>query len=119
MKTIKNITAGLALLAMGLPAMASGGDEEAPKPLKSTAMLNADICSQVEGLRLNDFKLTDETVDIYFTIKSDGKVVLNNVSGNNCMVTTYIKQMLADKQINVVSELQNVEHHIKVRYVVI
>ncbi len=118
MKTIKLVIASLALVAFGLPATASGGDE-APKPLKSTAMLNADIYDQIDDLKLNDFKLTDETVDIYFTINSEGKVILNDVTGDNCMVTTYITQMLADKKMNVASELQNVKHHIKVRYVVI
>lgn len=118
MKKIKFLLASLIMVAASLPAMASGG-EDAPKPLKSTAMMNADIYNQIDDLRLNDFKLTDEIVDIYFTINSEGQVIVNDVSGDNCMVTTYIKQMLADKQMNVVSELQNVKHHIKVRYVVI
>ncbi len=118
MKTIKLVMAGLAIVAFGLPAMASDGDD-APKALKTTAMMNADIYDQIDDLKLNDFKLTDETVDIYFTINTEGKVMLNDVSGDNVMVTAYITHMLADKKMNVASELQNVKHHIKVRYVVI
>ncbi len=117
MKSIRSIMAGLAVVAMGIPAMASGGD--APKPLKSTAMIKADICDEIGNLKLNDFKLTDETVDIYFTINSEGDVIVNSVDGNNCMVTGYVSQMLKEKKMYVAEELQNVKHHIKVRYVVI
>ena len=118
MKKIKSLMAGLAIVAMGIPAMASGG-EDAPKPLKTVEVMKADICNEIGNFKLKDFKLTDETVDIYFSVNAEGDVIVDKVDGENCMVTGYVSQMLKDKKMFVVEELQNVKHHIKVRYVVI
>lgn len=112
------ILAGAAVVLMGSTAMAAGGEGE-DKPLKSTAVMKADIYDGLTDLKLKDFKLTDETVDIYFSINTEGNVVVESVEGDNCLVTAYVSQMLVDKKLNVVDELKNVKHHIKVRYVVI
>ena len=112
MKNLKSIMAGVALMALSVPAMASG--DSPAKPMKTADMMKSEICNDLCDLKLIDFNLTDETVDVYFNVDAEGNLKVEKVEGANCLVTSYVSQMLENKKIFVSEDLQNVSHHYEI-----
>lgn len=115
----KRITVIGALLGLMLStsAFASGG---APaRTLASEDMVELAVYNEISGFNMKDFNLQDETVAIDFSINAEGKVIIENVEGNSCLINSYVTQMLKDKEFPISENLKNTTHHIKVRYVVL
>jgi len=116
MKVLKNFFLALSFLAVSTAAIAKGNEA---KPMATAAALKANIISSVQDFNINELHLTDETVEIAFTVNNEGNLVVNEVSGENCLVNTYVKQMLANKSLKVDESLKNIEQRVVIRYVVI
>lgn len=117
MKSIKMLLAAVVLLGSVVTVYASGAEGKKTQRLKEKMM--TEIYDEVDDLDIDNFRLNDEVVDIYFMVDENGKVVVKNIEGDNYIVSTYVGKMLEDKYVEVTEELQNVEHHIKVRYLVL
>ena len=116
MKALKIGLLGVALLAITVGAKAEG--ERPEKPLSSEAKMKSQVFNRISDIRINDFELEDETVDIYFQLNENGEVLVDRVDGASCAVSEVVSNKLNDKKMFVESSLQNTTHHIKVRYVV-
>jgi hypothetical protein len=117
MKNIKTILAFL--IALGSISIAYATEGDGKKTQRQQEKLHAEVYDHIDDLDIADFRLTDEVVDIYFTVNENGDVKVNNIEGDNYIVKTYVSKMLEENKVNVVPELQGVEHHIRIRYVVL
>lgn len=105
------------LLATGFASMAGGEGESAAKPFLTAESMKAGLAENLENFMMKDFNLDDVTVSIEFVINKVGDIALVNVNGDNCIVNTYVQQMLKDKKFYVSDELSNTVHQLTIRYV--
>lgn len=117
MKNLKLMLFGLA--SLGIMGVAKAEGETPDKPLRTEAKMKAEVFDQVAHLKLSDFDLEDETVDIFFSCNADGEVMIERVEGGSCVVSEYVSKKLQKRKMYVDESLQNASHHIKVRYVMI
>lgn len=117
MKNLRIMLFGLATL--GFMGVARAEGETPDKPLRTEAKMKAEVFDEVAHLKLSDFELEDETVDIYFSCNAEGEVVIDRVEGGSCVVSEYVSKKLQKRKMYVDESLQNASHHVKVRYVMI
>jgi len=115
MKSIKIFALSLAMI--GLTGVVKAEGENPEKPLRTEMKMKSEVFDQVANLKLTDFDLEDETVDIYFNCNSSGDVVIERVEGGSCIVSEYVSNKLSKRKMYVDESLQNASHHVKVRYV--
>ena len=117
MKRVKMIA--LVLILVGLTGVAKAEGESPDKALRTEAKMKAQLCHHISSLKLADFNLEDETVDIHFQCNAEGEVIVHSVDGVSCVVSEYVANKLKSQKMYVDESLQDATHHIKVRYVVI
>lgn len=105
------------MLSLFFTGSAIAGGETAAKPMKTLKALKSDIASSLHGLEMKNFNLDDASVDLEFIVNKEGDLAIVSVEGENCLVNTYVSQMLKNKKIYVEEHLANKVHKIKVRYV--
>lgn len=117
MRKLRNLKAtallGLFLVAVG----ASAVTEDPAKPLETPVELKSSVLSVVEDLDMKAFNIKDASVEIEFSVNELGEVIVEDVSGNNCVATTYVEESLKGTRVWVSDELTNVPYKVTMRYV--
>ena len=116
MSTIRTTIAAL-LLSLSFTGSAMVGGDGTARPMKTLKALKSDIASSLHELEMTSLNLDDASVNLEFIVNKEGDLAIVNVEGENCLVNTYIRQMLKGKKIYVEEHLANQVHKIKVRYV--
>lgn len=115
MKVVKTSIFSLALMLASAGSVLAEG--ESAKPLKTADDLKRSIVESVDDIKLQDFNIDDATVEVEFIVNPAGNVAVVSVDGKNCLMNTYVQQMLKDKTIYVTENLSNTIHKVKIRYV--
>ena len=116
---MKALKIGILTIAMlGLTGVVKAEGERPDKPVSSEAKMKAQVFEQISNLDLTDLELQDETLEIHFQCTANGEVLVEGVDGGSCAVSEIVSNKLDDRKIYVDESLQNVTHHMTVRYVV-
>lgn len=105
------------MVSLFLTGFARAEGEAPARPMKTLKDLKSDVALSVHALDMHNLNLDEASVNLEFIVNKEGDLAVVSVAGENCLVNTYVTQMLKGKKINVADHLANKVHKIEVRYV--